>query len=436
MVVIIVFGATGDLMKRKLIPAFAQLQKKGTFSGNIIAVGRRDFDNEQYKTFLLDSMPEHKDFILKLPIHYCKADISHPESLQALIPLLKKFEQGSSEGRVFYLATSYEFFSGILNALENLGLSKQHNAWNRIVFEKPFGKDLQSFLSLEEDIHRVFKEEDIFRIDHYLAKETVQNLTALRFANPFMEQIFSHDVIERIEVIVDEDLGVENRLGYYHEVGAVKDMVQNHLLQVLSLLLIDAPSSIHSQALHLEKVKALESLSWLPPMEQLLGQYASYQEEVKAAGLIPGQTETFARLLLTSSLERWKGTTFLLRTGKRLPTKYGQIHLYFKSSRYFSQAEKNSLIIDIYPKQDIILVMNHWHHGSFEPIEFLFSHEKQFGPNTSDEYATLLENILQSDHALFPTREELEVSWKLIEDLESIRKDIPFVLYPDKTLPV
>ncbi len=425
MVNIVIFGATGDLTKRKLLPALYSMYEKGVLKeGKIIAVGRRLFDTKQYLSFLSESMSENtRKLIETLPLQYVSCEFSRAEEVSALREML------GNEEMIFYLATSYKLFPAIVSGLKQAGLV---NTRTKIVFEKPFGDNVESFMELERKIHEVFTGEQIFRIDHYLAKETVQNLLVLRRSNSIIERLLCGECVDKIEVIVDEELGVGERLGYYHEVGALKDIVQNHMLQILSLILLELPESLLSESIHTAKLAALKELYLLPPSEQMLGQYESYKDEVEEAGLDARKTETFVKLQLASSSPRWQGSKFILRTGKKLKEKRGKIEITFKGYN------KNRLVIDIYPRQDIVLYINTRKPDSKDEIEqvpFIFSAEKHFGPNTVDEYSVLLEEVLQGNHSLFPTAAELEAAWKLIESVEEIKEHIPFLFYEDGSEP-
>ena len=342
---------------------------------------------------------------------------------------------------MFYLATSYTLFPQIVQALHKHTLDKQKDGWTRIVFEKPFGYDLASSDALDISIHKVFSEENIFRIDHYLAKETVQNLNVLKFTNPVFDNLLHKALVAHITITVDESLGVGNRLGYYAEAGALKDMLQNHLLQMTALLLMERPSSLAVSAFHDAKVQALEHLHIASADQHLLGQYTSYRDECKQAKIPYTKTETFAKIVLTCTLPRWKGVPIILRTGKKLLKKYGQLIVHFKplSSSPFPEQTlaENQLIIDVYPEQDIKLRLNTRNPttGLLAPINLLFSPKSHFGPNTSDEYATLLGDVLRGEHLLFTRFDEVQAAWKIVEQIEQMRIKIPFVLYADGTDP-
>lgn len=441
----ILFGGTGDLTRRKLVPAFAKLIHDGKISesSTIIGVSRKNWTDEDYKKFLTDSAQTEidKHHIKKLDIHFYQGDFVK-DGLKNIRSLMTKCETDGCH-RIYYLSTSVKFFPIIVQELKKHHLTKQKKGFTRVVFEKPFGNDLGSSENLDREIHKVFSEKDVFRIDHYLAKGTVQNLNVLKFTNPILHSTFHSDYVESVEVIVDEDLGVGNRLAYYNESGAIKDMIQSHLLQVLSLILMDIPSSLLPEKIHDEKVKILKHLEILPPSHHVLGQYESYAEEAKMADLNPKNVETFAKVILNCKTPKWDGVRLIVRTGKKLKKKFGEIKIIFKSvpphiKEYFKGTENNKAIIGIYPKQDVTLIMNTRtpeQNNDVKSVKFSFSQEEEFGPNTTDEYAILLEEVVKGDQMLFTRSDEVRESWKIVEEIEKMRNHIQFVKYKDHSNP-
>ncbi|MDO8508247.1 MAG: glucose-6-phosphate dehydrogenase [Nanoarchaeota archaeon] len=439
-VTFVLFGGSGDLTKRKLVPAFARLVHEGIISNNstIIGVSRKKWSDEEYKRYLVDAVNEQrdKDYINKLDIKFFTGDFTK-NGLAGLNKLMLKCE---TEGcnRIYYLSTSFKFFPSIVKELKSNGLEKVKKGFTRIVFEKPFGSDLKSSEELDSEIHKVFSEESVFRLDHYLAKETVQNLNILKFNNPLFYSSLSNKFIDSIELIVDEDLGVGERIGFYNDTGAIKDMVQSHLLQVLSILLMEMPSRLETEKIHDEKVKILKKLEVLKAENHLLGQYRSYNEEREKAGIVNlhRETETFCKLVLNCKTKRWNGVRLILRTGKKLNRKYGQIKINYKAvdlKGNVSNLMPNKAIIDIYPKQDIIFFMNtrDANSDSLKEIKFQFTKELEFGPNTRDEYAVLLGEVIKGDKMMFARSDEVIESWKIVEKIEKMRDKIKFIYYED-----
>ncbi len=445
---IVIFGGTGDLMKRKLIPAIASLSNKKIISqdSEIIGIARGDLNNESYKNILIESAKnkDDKEKINKLNIKFFRGDASNQESLSKLSDFIHLTEKKEDRNIIFYLSTSYILFPLIVAQLRKQFLNKEEDKnFVRIIFEKPFGSNLESSDNLEKSIHEVFSEKQIFRIDHYLAKETVQNINILKFTNPLFNYLLRKDAVESISLTVDEDIGVGNRIAYYNETGAIKDMIQSHLLQVLSLILMDNPSELKAEKIHDEKVKVLQKLIILPLQDHLIGQYQSYSKESLKFGIKDSKIETFARIALECNNERWKGVKIILRSGKMLNRKFGQILINFhplpeKIKSSLHNLTNNSMVIDIYPKQDIQLILNARKpskQGVTEKISLDFCHKSYFGPNTSDEYATLIEDVISGDKTLFTRFDELRESWKIIEKIEQIKDKIPFIIYPDRSDP-
>jgi len=436
---IVLFGGTGDLASRKLIPAFIDLIEKGKIAKKslIIGIGRKNLDDESYKKFLISKVDEKsKDKIEELNIKFFRGDVSSPDGLQGLGKLMS-FCEIEGCNRVYYLATSFKFFPGIIRKLKELGLDKQKKGFTRIVFEKPFGENLKSSEELDNDIHRVFSENEVYRIDHYLAKETVQNLHVLSFMNPILYSTLNNEFVDSIEIEVRESLAVEDRIEYYNEAGAIKDMFQNHLLQILSLILLNRPKSLDSKSIHAEKLKVLKDIEILGAENHFFGQYKSYKEELENKDLNDKKTETFLKVVLNCNNKRWNGVKLILTTGKKLDKKFGEIKINFKESTIkhgYSGAKPNKILIGIYPKQDVNIVMNTLdvnQDSRVKDVKFEFCHACEFGPNTKSEYSVLLNEVLLGKKDLFASDEEIKECWKITEKLERMKEKIRFVYYED-----
>ncbi len=440
-VTFIIFGGTGDLTKRKLIPAFGQLLEQNTLSEKslIIGVGRSEYTHESYREIILESLQDSKEreLVSKLRIKYERVDSSIPKSLDALTQKLQTWEDEQTTQRIFYLATTYKIFPNIIQNIQHAQLA-QTTKETKIVFEKPFGHDYTSAKKLEEDIHAVFEESQIYRIDHYLGKETVQNLTVFKFANPIINAILNGDLVEKIDVFVDENLSVKDRLGYYDGAGSLKDMIQSHLLQVLALVLMERPTHLSADCIHDEKVEILKQLTVLPAKHHILGQYEGYSRELTEAGFLESRTDTFSYLALSCNTKRWKGVDIALQTGKNLDKKEGKIIIHFKSPQSeflgdFKHFKENKLVIDIHPQEDITLFFNtkkRFSSDTLERVDMDFCGNCHFGPNTTDGYMKLLQDILLGDKTLFIRNDELLESWKIVDTIRAIKKDIVFVTYP------
>ncbi|MBS3071408.1 glucose-6-phosphate dehydrogenase [Candidatus Pacearchaeota archaeon] len=440
----ILFGGTGDLTNRKLVPAFADLILKGKLDKDsmIIGIGRKDFDDKTYKDFIMGQIKNNidREHIDKLDIKYYNADFTKQGSLEGLKNLVKHCEiEGCN--RIYYLATSYKFFGAIAKELKKHNLTKQKKGITRIVFEKPFGEDLKSSDILEKNIHEFFKEENVYRIDHYLGKETVFNLNVLNFTNPILYSTLNKEFVESIEITIDESIGVENRLEYYNETGVIKDMIQSHLLQVLSLVLMDRPNEFVSEKIHDKKMEVLRNLEIVNSKNNTIGQYESYRKELAEKNLNDKKTETFVRIELNCKNNRWDGVPLILRTGKKLKKKFGQIKINFKQVENFDSklegVRNNKIVIGIYPKQDVNIYMNTRdpYSDKIRDVNFEFCRDCNFGPNTVDEYSVLLNEIMKGNKTLFTRSDEIRESWKLVDKLEKMKSKMKFVYYRDGSDP-
>ncbi|MBM3232606.1 hypothetical protein FJZ18_00360 [Candidatus Pacearchaeota archaeon] len=415
-IVFVVFGGTGDLMRRKLAPAISKLSEKNLIGKDSILIGvsRKKLSNEEYKEYINSGASG----LNSLKVIYESGDASKADGLDNLMERLKNFKD---KEKIFYLATSFKLFPSILGRLKKEGFDDN----SKIVFEKPFGNDLKSSDLLNDDIKAYFPEEKTFRIDHYLAKETVLNLTTLKFSNPVIHDLMNNNYVDKIEIIAHEDLGVKDRIEYYNDSGAIKDMIQSHLLQILALLLAEKQGNIHE-----EKRNILSDINIMDSPLNIIGQYKSYADELRAKEIPHSKTETFAQIALECKNSTWGGVPLIVSTGKKLKSKYGQIKISFKSEKGIPS---NMLIVDIYPKQDIAMILNSRMPGSdmFKPVRLEFCRECEFGPNSPDEYSVLLNEIIKGENLLFPKYEEVRESWRIVEDIESLRKGMNLVIYDD-----
>ncbi len=438
----VIFGGTGDLARARLLPAIGSLLEKGRIhpSSLVVGVGRRDFTDASYMRFLLKNLrkPHRQKAVRKLPLRYFRADFSEKQLLQGLGAFLEKNERGRSCNRLYYLAVSYSLFDPIVSALRKSRLHRHPTCFRRIVFEKPFGHDLRSSNKIEKCIGRVFPEHDVYRIDHYLGKETVQNILMLRFANPLFERVWNRSFIDRVTVKVSEAKGVGTRFGYYDGTGASRDMLQNHLLQVASLVLMEPPKSIAPEPVHNAKVKILKTLRVHGRDDVVFGQYASYRREAREFGIRSTRTETYAAVRLHSTHPRWRGVPIVLRSGKRLARKIAVITIDFKKEPcmfYCSPFTRpNRLHIHIQPDKDIILKLYTKRPGDrFDPVRVSlnFCHDCEFGPSTWGSYERLLYDCMHGDKTLFTRFDELRESWRITDRIVGLRKSVPLRIYRD-----
>ena len=440
----VVFGATGDLTLRKLLPALYSRYRDGVIpdDARIIAAARSDLTNETYAARAAEALHAHvpkanldkrvADRFLKL-LHYTRGDATKPGGLGPLHALLAEHPDRI---RVFYMATSPDLYGPTAQNLHKAGLVTPHS---RVVLEKPIGHDLASAQQINDVVGQVFSEAQIFRIDHYLGKETVQNLLALRFANVVFERLWNADVIDHVQITVGETVGVESRGDYYDRSGALRDMVQNHLLQLLCLLAMEPPISLDADALRDEKLKVLRALKPIAPHE--VGQVTvrgQYSQGAVQGQSVPGyladlgpdrtsRTETFIALKAEIQNWRWANVPFYLRSGKRLPQKVSEIVVQFRRSpfsvfrREAGELSPNKLIIRLQPQEGmkLELMTKSPEPGGLHlsPTQLDISFEQAFGTRYPDAYERLLMDSVRGNATLFMRRDEVEAAWSWVEPI-------------------
>jgi glucose-6-phosphate 1-dehydrogenase len=407
----VVFGGTGDLAQNRIVPAIAYLfdtNKIGKLS-TIIGVGRKSFTDQTYREFC--------DIKSEINIIYFKADV---ESKTDLLPLPGLLEKIGNKDILYYLSISNQLFGPVTSRLVELNLNKKPGYTIKIAFEKPFGTNLESSIELEKNVHLAFEEKNVYRVDHFLGKETVQNLLVFRFANPLFTKIWSSDFIEKIHITGDEDIGVGSRIYYYDTAGAVKDMIQNHMLQLAAFVLMDAPYSLDPDEIQYEKAKAIHYLDIEGKDSIYIAQYEGYQEE--ASSLRPNSTtETFAALKIFSKSPKWRDVPIYLTTGKNLPKKIAEIIIDFKKDKQNLYQTvlgmTNRLIIRIQPMQEVLLEINTKKHYSeeIEPVIMTFSRDFGFSRKSPETYGKLIYECIQGNKILFISSDEIKESWRLID---------------------
>lgn len=434
---ILIFGATGDLARRKLIPSLYHLVRKNrlTECTPIICIGRRVLSREQYisdlevERFIGDAEPESVDRLLGR-IEYVKFDAATETTEDFCIRIAATQEKYScTPNMLIYLALPTKLFQQTANLIGALG---SLNGWKRVVFEKPFGEDLESARHLNATIRTILEEDEIYRVDHYLGKALVQNILTLRFSNEIFSRCWDRGVIDHVQITVSETLGVENRAGYYDQSGAVRDMIQNHLLQLLSLVAMEPPGTDSSDSLRDRAVGVLHNLRPLAPEDIVLGQYGSgtvqstqvpgYRMEKGVAE--DSTTETYAALRVFVDTERWQQVPFYLRTGKRLKARHADIRIVFRQQHHVigGRGKPNVVIIRIQPDEGIALAMNVQKPGeefATESVMMDFCHHCYFGPNTPEAYESILHNVMEGDRTLFPRSDWIEASWQYIDHLRA-----------------
>ncbi len=463
---VVIFGATGDLTQRKLLPTLAHLFHDHPLPQgfSIVAFARRPMNDEQWRGMALDSinkyMPEddkldsktQHDFAQRM--YYCQSDFNDREGYQKLADLLDKLdsEKGTQGNRLFYLATPPTLDSEIIHQLGGAGLAHpgqtngDEESWARLIIEKPFGRDLASAQKLNREIARVFRENQTFRIDHYMGKETVQNILALRFANGIFEPLWNQRYIEHVQILVAESLGIGSRAEYYEESGAIRDMVQNHIMQVLCLTTMEAPVAFDADAIRDEKVKLMRAIPLLSPEDvaqrTVRGQYTAgvidnqpqigYREE---KGVAPDSTtETYVALKLFIENWRWAGVPFYIRTGKCLPQRSTEMTIQFKRvphQLYKPNEVKglvpNRLTIRIQPDEGMSLKIAAKVPGAarvLNDVDMSFAYASAFGIESPDAYERLLADCMLGDSTLFIRRDEVETSWRIIDSITSAWKNM------------
>ena len=433
----VIFGGTGDLSRRKLLPALYEMFASGFIPEGscIIGVGRHDLSNENYKEIVHRSLEHGEKIKDQTTLHsflnlliYARLDMESVDNWNSLKQLLS-----SDRVRLFYMALSSTLFDVLCTRLANNGMVNEHT---RLVVEKPIGKDLFSAQKLNQHIHSVFDESQIFRIDHYLGKETVQNLMALRFANSLFEPLWNSRYIDHVQITVAETIGVEGRGGYYDKTGALRDMMQNHLLQLLCLTTMEPPFTFEADPVRDEKLKILHSLEpiFLHNAADITvrGQYtggqhnpASYKDDVSNT---ESETESYVALRTHINNWRWSGTPFYLRTGKGLANRISEIAVAFKHLPHsiFTPAagriRSNQLVIRVQPDESIVLhimIKDPKRKGMGllnVPLDMTFA-ETLKGHLLSDAYERLLLDVIRNDQTLFMRHDEVEAAWKWIDPI-------------------
>lgn len=449
--VMVIFGATGDLTSRKLLPALYNLNKEGLLPAHFACVGfaRREKSNEDFRKEMQDGVNQ---FSRTKPIdneiwntfseqlYYHSSEFHEDEGYQRLSDLLKSLDSkyGTKGNRVFYLSTPPSYFPVIIEKLHQHNLiykpGEVQDKWSRVIIEKPFGHDLDSANALQKEISKYLDEGQIYRIDHYLGKETVQNLLVFRFSNPLFEAIWNNRHIDNVQITVAEEIGIGSRGRFFEEAGILRDIVQNHMMQLLSLVCMEPPNSSKADAIHNEKVKVVESIRPFPKdkFDEYIvrGQYGpgfvngqsvlGYRQEQNVAP--DSSVETYAALELFIDNWRWFGVPFYLRAGKRLPKRSTEIAITFKPvpSFFFQEMgkriEQNVLVIRIQPDEGISLKFNCKVPGinsPIQPVKMDFQYGAYFGSAPPEAYERLILDCMSGDNTLFARADEVLASWKL-----------------------
>ncbi|MDO5711040.1 MAG: glucose-6-phosphate dehydrogenase [Micrococcales bacterium] len=444
----VMFGVTGDLARKKLLPAIYDLANRGLLPPGFSLVGfaRRDWADQDFGKIVHDSVrqyartPFREEVWRQLAqgIRFVPGAFDDDVAFDLLAKTVDRLdeERGTGGNHAFYLSIPPGFFSQVCRQLERSGLAHQEgNAWRRVVIEKPFGHDLASARELNDVVESVFPPDSVFRIDHYLGKETVQNLLAIRFANQMYEPIWNGNYVDHVQITMAEDIGIAGRAGYYDGIGAARDVIQNHLLQLLALTAMEEPIAFDAKHLRAEKEKVLASVQLAGPIDQATarGQYAEgWQGGEKVVGYVEedgvdrdSTTETFAAIKVAVETRRWAGVPFYLRTGKRLAKRVTEIAVVFKKAPHlpFNATEteelgQNAIVIRIQPDEGVTMRFGSKVPGAqmeVRDVTMDFGYGRAFTESSPEAYERLILDVLLGDPPLFPRHEEVELAWEILD---------------------
>jgi glucose-6-phosphate 1-dehydrogenase len=448
---LIIFGVTGDLSRKKLMPAVYDLANRGLLPPGFALVGfaRRDWEDEDFAQVVHDAVKQYartpfdEDVWTQLAqgIRFVQGEFDDDAAFQNLKETIEELDRdrGTMGNHAFYLSIPPKSFPQVTEQLRNSGLAEQKDGqWRRVVIEKPFGSDLTTARELNAVVESVFPPDSVFRIDHYLGKETVQNILALRFANQLYEPIWNANYVDHVQITMAEDVGVGGRAGYYDGIGAARDVIQNHLLQLLALTAMEEPVSFDAADLRAEKEKVLSAVR-LPAdlaLHTARGQYSGgWTGGEKVVGFLDEEgmnpqstTETFAAIRLDIGTRRWAGVPFYLRTGKRLGRRVTEIAVVFKRAPQYLFAEsqtsalgQNALVIRVQPDEGVTIRFGSKVPGAgmqVRDVTMDFGYGHAFTEASPEAYERLILDVLLGDPPLFPRHEEVELSWKILDPIE------------------
>jgi glucose-6-phosphate 1-dehydrogenase len=462
--VLVIFGASGDLTKRKLIPGLYNLSCEGCMNPEfeVLGIGRTPMSSEEFRKKTGEAAAKSKDTRdysesgwtdFETRLHYMEGDINNPNFYPQLRNRLEEMEKsGSSPNHLFYVSTPASVAGPIIEGLGAAGLNRREHGWTRIILEKPFGRDLESANVLNDVVHGVFDERAVYRIDHYLGKETVQNILVFRFSNSLFEPLWNRNYIDYVEITAAETVGVENRAAFYEETGALRDMVANHLLQLLALTAMEPPLAFDADSVREQKVQVFRSIRPMSVEDvaryTVRGQYGSgvidgrqvpgYRQE---PGVNPNSTtETYAALRFQIENWRWAGVPFYIRTGKRLAKNLTEIQVHLKPTplALFASAlsviNPNVITISIQPDEGISIAFGAKRPGTqmrTVTVQANFSYQASFRSKGPVAYETLLLDSMRGDATLFTRRDEVEAEWRIITPIEEAWAYLPPPDFPN-----
>lgn len=445
---LVIFGVTGDLARRKLMPAVYDLANRGLLPPSFALVGfaRRDWDDQDFGQIVHDAVREHARTPFREEVwerlsegfRFVQGSFDDDAAFDQLSSVLADLDgqRGTDGNHAFYLSIPPGAFPTVCEQLQRSGLAEQAGEhWRRVVIEKPFGHDLRSAKELNAVVNRVFPEDAVFRIDHYLGKETVQNILALRFANQLFDPLWSSHYVDHVQITMAEDIGLGGRAGYYDGIGAARDVIQNHLLQLLALVAMEEPVSFEPKELQAEKIKVLSATRNVLPLElnTARGQYGpGWQGSTEVVGLVDEEgftqdsvVETYAAIAVEVDSRRWAGVPFYLRTGKRLGRRVTEIALVFKRAPHLpfdktmtEELGENALVIRVQPDEGITLRFGSKVPGSsmqVRDVNMDFSYGQAFTESSPEAYERLILDVLLGEPSLFPVNDEVELSWKILD---------------------
>ncbi|MCL1899699.1 MAG: glucose-6-phosphate dehydrogenase [Promicromonosporaceae bacterium] len=449
---VVLFGITGDLSRKKVIPAIYDLANRGLLPPGFALTGfaRRDWGDEDFAQMICDSVKEHARTPfreatwrqLSEGIRFVQGSFDDDAAFETLAETIRRLdvERGTGGNHAFYLSIPPGLFPAVIRQLQKHRLAvAQPGAWRRVVIEKPFGHDLASALELDAVVGQVFDQESVFRIDHYLGKETVQNLLALRFANTMFEPIWNSNYVDHVQITMAENVGIGGRASYYDGIGAARDVIQNHLLQLMALVAMEEPVNFEARALRAEKVKLLSAVKLPPDLSKYTarGQYtAAWQGGEHVVGFLEEKgfnpnstTETYAALRLDIDNRRWAGVPFYLRTGKRLGRRVTEVAVVFKRAPHLpfdsslsSELGNNALVIRVQPDEGVTVRFGSKVPGTAMEVRDVtmdFGYGHAFTESSPEAYERLILDVLLGDPPLFPTRDEVELAWRILDPVTS-----------------
>ncbi|WP_419993975.1 glucose-6-phosphate dehydrogenase [Streptomyces boninensis] len=450
---LVIFGVTGDLSRKKLMPAVYDLANRGLLPPGFSLVGfaRRDWEDEDFAQVVHDAVKEHSRTPFREEVwqqlsegfRFVQGDFDDDKAFDTLRQTVEDLnkKRGTGGNFAFYLSVPPKFFPKVVEQLKEHNLSSDPggDGWRRAVIEKPFGHDLQSAQELNAVVHKVFAPQEVFRIDHYLGKETVQNILALRFANTMFEPLWNRSYVDHVQITMAEDIGIGGRAGYYDGIGAARDVIQNHLLQLLALTAMEEPASFDADSLVREKIKVLQSVQ-LPEdlgKHTVFGQYAAgWQGGEQVVGYLQedgidpnSRTDTYAAIRLNVDNRRWAGVPFYLRTGKRLGRRVTEIAVVFQRAPHLpfdttdtQELGQNALVIRVQPDEGVTVRFGSKVPGTSMEVRDVtmdFAYGESFTESSPEAYERLILDVLLGDANLFPRTKEVELSWDVLDPIEN-----------------